>query len=264
MLLLPAGHRKRERKASHRPSTFEPVRRGTARGRLTPCCESVGRPMPVETDVIVAALLGAAFGFGADRLAARWPVHDDAAVRRMDWRTVVVILAAAATSGGLAWRWNDPVALLVLAIYMAALIVLLATDLDQKLLPNLITLPLIGFAAAVTLVPAVLDVGLNPLLADKELGYVSAAAAAVAAPSLLAITDRLFKGALGRGDLKLSVSLGLMSGLSLLLVGFLVATALFGVAVLVLLLARRISLKTAIPFGPALIGAGIIAVLLPA
>jgi leader peptidase (prepilin peptidase) / N-methyltransferase len=218
--------------------------------------------MPVE--VIVAAVVGAALGSGADRLAARWPLHEDGAVRAVDWRTVVVILASAATFGGLAWRWTDPVALLVLAIYMAALIVLLATDLDQRLLPDLITLPLIGYAAAVTLLPVVLGVELNPLLADKELGYASAIAAAFAAPVLLAVTDRLFKGALGMGDLKLSVSLGLMSGLSLLFIGFLAATTLFAVVVLLLLLARRISLKTAIPFGPALIGAGIIAALMPA
>lgn len=219
--------------------------------------------MSVEPEAVVAALLGAAFGSAADRLAARWPVHADGEVRAVDWRSLVVILASAVTFGGLVWRWTDPVSLVVLGIYMAALMVLLATDLDQRLLPDVITLPLIGYAAGVTLLPLVLDVELNPLLADKELGHISAIAAAVAAPALLAISDRLFKGALGMGDLKLSVSLGLMSGLSLLFTGFLVATILFAVVVVLLLLARRISLKTAIPFGPALIGAGIIAALLP-
>ncbi len=258
-----ADHRKHVRTTLHRPSTFEPVRPGNNDGRLAPCCGSVGHPMSVEVETVVAALLGAAFGSAADRLAARWPVHADGEVRVVDWRSVVVILASAVTFGGLVSRWTDPVSLVVLGIYMAALMVLLATDLDQKLLPDVITLPLIGYAAAVTLLPLVLDVELNPLLADKELGSISAIAAAVAAPALLAISDRLFKGALGMGDLKLSVSLGLMSGLSLLFTGFLVATILFAIVVVVLLLARRISLKTAIPFGPALIGAGIIAALLP-
>ena len=216
--------------------------------------------MPAE--VLVAAVAGAAFGFGADRLAARWPVHDDGAVRALDWRTAVVVLAAAAACGALVPRWPDPVALLVLGIYMAALIVLLATDLDQRLLPDLITLPLIVYAAIVTLLPALSEIELNPLLADKAFGYASAIAAAVAAPVLLAVSDRLFKGALGMGDLKLSVSLGLMSGLALLFVGFLVATTVFAAVVLVLVLSRRITLRTAIPFGPALIGAGLIAALM--
>jgi leader peptidase (prepilin peptidase) / N-methyltransferase len=220
--------------------------------------------MSASVTVVVAALLGAGLGFAADRLAARWPAHADDHVRVVDWRTIAVVLASAVTFGGLAWRWSDPVSLVVLGLYMAALMVLLATDLDQRLLPDVITLPLIGYAAAVTLLPLVVDVRLNPLLADKELAAVSAVAAAVAAPTLLAVTDRIFKGALGRGDLKLSVSLGLMTGLSLLFTGFLVATMLFAAVVIVLLLARRISLKTAIPFGPALIGAGVIAALLPA
>ena len=38
--------------------------------------------------VVAAAVIGAVFGFGADRLAARWPVHEDGHVRGLDWRTV--------------------------------------------------------------------------------------------------------------------------------------------------------------------------------
>ena len=210
----------------------------------------------MNLEVVVVALLGAGFGFGADRLSARWPVHEDRAVRRMDWRTIVVVLAGAASFGALVGRWTDSQDVAILGIYIGALIVLLATDLDQKLLPDLITLPLIGYAAAVTLL------GLNPQVAGKELGPESAVAAALVAPALLFITDRIFKGALGMGDLKLAVSLGLMSGLSRLFVGFLAATTLYAAVVVVLLFARRLTLKTAIPFGPALIGAGIIAALL--
>lgn len=209
----------------------------------------------------MAAVLGALFGLAADRLAARWPVHEDGRVRALDWRSAVVALASAATFGALAARWSDPLDFLVLGVYAAALMVLLATDLDQRLLPDLITLPLIGYTAAVTLVSPLLGHPLNPLLADKDAGAISAVVAAIAAPGFLALSDRLFHGALGRGDLKLSVSIGLMSGLSLLLTGFLVAMAVFAIIVVVLVLSRRITLKTAIPFGPALIGAAIVAAL---
>ncbi len=64
------------------------------------------------------------------------------------------------------------------------------------------------------------------------------------------------------GDLKLAVSLGLLFGLSQLFMGFLLATLGFAAVVLVLLLSRRLDLKTAIPFGPALIGAGVLAAVL--
>jgi leader peptidase (prepilin peptidase)/N-methyltransferase len=215
----------------------------------------------VTTVAILAALLGAGFGVGADRLAARWPVHEDGSVRRPDWRTISVTLASAAAFGLLAWRWSEPADLLVLGLYIGALMLLLATDLDQRLLPDLITLPLIVYAAAVTLL------GLNPVLAGKAQvllaeGDLSAILAAVLAPSLLALSDRIFRGALGMGDLKLAVSLGLMFGLTQLFAGFLAATVAFAAVVLVLVVTRRVTLKTAIPFGPALIGAGVVAVLL--
>jgi leader peptidase (prepilin peptidase)/N-methyltransferase len=217
--------------------------------------------VPAET--LAWAALGALIGLGADRLAARWPVHPEGIVRSVDWRTVVVVLGGLLAFGGLAARWQDPRDLIVLGLYVGALIVLLATDLDQRLLPDLITLPLIGYAAIVSLLPAVIDVSLNPLIGGKSLGAASAVGAAVLAPLLLLVSDRLFKGSLGMGDVKLSVSLGLMCGISLLVVGFLVASVAFAIVVLVLLAARRITLKTAIPFGPALIGAGIVATLLP-
>ena len=217
----------------------------------------------MDLAVLVAAALGAVFGLGADRLAARWPVHEDGAARALDWRTPVVILGSGASFALLAWRWSEPADLLVLGLYVAALMVLLATDLDQRLLPDLITLPLIAYAAAVTLL------GLNPVLAGKTQllladGDVTAILGAVLAPGVLALTDRVFRGALGMGDLKLAVSLGLMFGLSQLFIGFLAASVGFAAVVLLLILARRVSLKTAVPFGPALIGAGVLAAVLQA
>ena len=211
--------------------------------------------------IAIAALFGAVLGFGADRLSSRWPVHEDESIRGLDWRTIAVVVGGAAAFGLLAWRWTDPLDLIVLGIYVAALIVLLATDLDQKLLPDLITFPLMGYALAVMLL------GLNPVLEGKTQvlvadGDLGAIIAAVAAPALLAITDRIFRGALGMGDLKLAVSLGLMFGVTQLFAGFLVGTVAFAAVVLVLLLSRRVSMKTAVPFGPALIVAGVMAAVL--
>ena len=212
----------------------------------------------MTTAVLIAAILGGIFGFGADRLSSRWPAHEAEEVRGLDWRTLAVVLGGAAAFGLLVWRWSDPADLVVLGIYVGALIVLLATDLDQKLLPDLITLPLMVYAAAVMLL------GLNPVLEGKSQvlvadGDLTAVLAAILAPAVLAVTDRLFHGALGMGDLKLAVSLGLMFGLSQLFVGFLLGTVAFATIVLVLVLTRRVSLKTAVPFGPALIAAGVIA-----
>jgi leader peptidase (prepilin peptidase) / N-methyltransferase len=211
----------------------------------------------VSAAILVATLLGALLGAGADRLAARWPAHHDGRVRRLDWRSAVVVVGSAAAFGALAGRWPDARDLAVLGIYVAALIVLLATDLDQKLLPDVITLPLVAYALVVLLL------GWNPMLAGKDLAFVTAIAAGLGAPILLLITDRLFGGALGMGDVKLAVSLGLMAGISRFVGGFIIASALSAIVLIVLIAMRRITLRTAIPFGPILIAGGVVATLLP-
>jgi leader peptidase (prepilin peptidase)/N-methyltransferase len=137
------------------------------------------------------------------------------------------------------------------------LLVLLATDLDQKLLPDLITLPLIVVTAVL------LVLGWSPLLAGKELGLFSGIAAAIAAPLFLFVTDRFLHGDLGEGDLKLAVSIGLLCGLTLLVSGLLVASIGFSVVLVVLIAVGRLSMRSAVPFGPVLILAAFVAALLP-
>jgi leader peptidase (prepilin peptidase)/N-methyltransferase len=214
----------------------------------------------VDTDpalLIVGGAAGAIWGAFADRLSARWPAHADGQVRPVDWRTIAVILASAITFALLLARWSETGDRLVLGIYLGALMVLLATDLDQRLLPDVITLPLIPFAAVVVLL------GWDPLLAGKELGLASAIAAGIGAPLVLLITDRLFGGALGLGDVKLAVSLGLMLGVTRLLTGFLVATVVGAAILLVLMALGRVGRRTPVPFGPILIGAAVVGMILP-
>ena len=200
---------------------------------------------------------GLVFGVLADRLSVRWPAHEaDYLPRGVDWRTLLLALAGGVVFGGLVSRWSDVTSLVLLGVYCAALLVLLATDLDQKLLPDLITLPLIAYSGIL------LVAGWSPLLAGKELGLASGIAAGIAAPVFLFVTDRLLRGDLGDGDLKLAVSIGLMSGISLLVYGLLIATICFSAILLVLIAVHRIGMRTAVPFGPVLIATGFVAVLI--
>jgi leader peptidase (prepilin peptidase)/N-methyltransferase len=220
--------------------------------------------MPIAA-AAVFAIGGGAVGYLADRLAARWPAHPDGRVRRLDWRTTLVVLAGTLAFGALALRWwPQPVPLVVLGVYFCALLVLMATDLDQKLLPDVITLPLIPISLVLL---AVMQFGLvpdaNPLLVDKDQPVVSAILAGIGAPLVLAATNAVFRGALGIGDLKLAAGLGLMSGVTRLFSGVLVASALSSIVILGLLAARKIGLRTAIPFGPILIAGGMLAALAP-
>ena len=93
------------------------------------------------------------------------------------------------------------------------------------------------------------------------LGSALGSAAAVLVPVLLLVLDRVVGGDLGLGDVKLSVALGLLFGLSAFFYGMVVASVGFAVVLLVLMASRRLGLKTAVPFGPVLIFAAFIAAL---
>jgi leader peptidase (prepilin peptidase)/N-methyltransferase len=200
-------------------------------------------------------LAGLVIGLLADRLAARWPAHDDGHVRPRDWRTVALPIGAAIAFAALPGRWPGAQELVILGVYFAALTILVAIDLDQRLLPDPLTLPLAAAALALVLL------NLDPLLAGKEQPLLSAVLAGVGAPLILAILDRVAHGALGAGDLKLALGLGLMSGVTRLFGGLLVASLGAALVILALMAARRIGLRTAIPFGPILIAGAVIAAL---
>ena len=167
-----------------------------------------------------------------------------------------MVATSALAAGALPLRFSETLDLAVLAAWFAALVLLMAIDLDQRLLPDVITLPLIP-AALVALVA-----GWNPLLADKEMGVVSGIAAAALAPAFLAVSNWLLRGGLGMGDVKLAVSLGLVLGLTRFITGFFAGAIVFAAATLVLLATRRIGLRSAIPFGPMLVLAGFAGALL--
>ncbi len=204
--------------------------------------------------VILLGVVGGAWGFAADRIAARWPAHDDGSVRPIDWRTPVVVIVGALSLGALTVRFTDPLVAVVFGAYLVALVLLLATDLDQRLLPDVITLPAIPLAFVFSLS------GLNPLVPVGVLPI--AVAVAIAVPLLLWLVSIPFgAGAIGQGDLKLLVSVGLMVGPLRLVYGAIYGALLAGVVLVVLLLLRRITLKTFVPYGPFLIIGAIWAVL---
>ena len=111
------------------------------------------------------AVVGAAIGLAADRFATRWPEHDEEHPpgRPVDWRTVVTAAVGAVALGLLPLRFGaDPLAMVVFGAWFVTLIVGLATDFDQRVLPNELTLPVIPIA----LLYAVS--GLDPLVGTES------------------------------------------------------------------------------------------------
>ena len=180
----------------------------------------------------------------------RWPEHDEEhpAGRSVDWRTVAVVAMGAFAFGLLGQRFDpaaDPVAFGAFGLWFATLVVGFAIDLDQRLLPDELTIPVIPLAL-------IFDVmGRNPLV-GAEVG--PAIAVAVLVPLVLFVLSIPFgAGAFGLGDVKLLVGVGLMTGLTRTYTGLLAGLLAAGIVLAVLLATRRIGRRAFVPFGPFLI-----------
>lgn len=198
--------------------------------------------------IALAGGLGLAWGYASDRIAARWPAHEDGSTRPHDWRTILVVLLGGVAFAATVARFGEnPGPLLFVGTYVVALVLLFATDLDQKLLPDVITLPLIALA----LVAFVVGAGPN-VRTQEDLAW--AAAAAIAVPAALFLLAIPFgSGAIGQGDLKLLISVGLLAGAAKLLYGLVIGAVLAGLVVGILVFIRRLSMKSFVPYGPFLI-----------
>jgi leader peptidase (prepilin peptidase)/N-methyltransferase len=137
---------------------------------------------------------------------------------------------------------GEPVAAVIFGVWFVTLVVGLATDLDQRMLPDLLTLPVIPVALIYAIT------GANPLV-GTELAL--AVIAAIAIPAALFLPSIPFgAGAFGLGDVKLLAGVGLMVGGSLAFSSVVFALLLSGLVLLALLAARRIGRRTYVPFGP--------------
>ena len=206
--------------------------------------------------VVLAGIAGAAWGYASDRIAARWPAHEDGSIRARDWRTIVVVLVGALGGAATASRFaGNTTHVIVIGIYVVALVLLFATDLDQRLLPDVITLPLVPYA----LVVYVLGAGPFVRTTDDLLWAIAAAILIPLALFLLAIP--FGKGAIGEGDLKLLVSVALLAGALNVFYGLVAGALVAGIVVAVLVFSRRITMHSYVPYGPFLIAGSMWAIL---
>lgn len=210
----------------------------------------------MELTIAAAGTAGLAWGIVSDRIAARWPAHEDGSVRPADWRTIAAAVAGALAFVLLVVRFGDePATLAYMAVVVAALVLLFATDLDQRLLPDVVTLPLVGYA----LVGFALGVG--PFVRTPG-DLASAAIAGVGLPALLlAVSIPFGAGAIGLGDLKLLLGVGLIAGAPRVIATVVVGAVAAAGGILVLMALHRITLRSYVPYGPFLIAGALWAML---
>lgn len=197
---------------------------------------------------IAIGLLFAVLGGAAERLASVWP-PDEARRRPISWRTLALALASGMAATGIVLRselpwWATAVHLVVLAL----LVLLTATDLEQRRLPHLLLDPLI--------VIAVVFVPFNP--AVEPVSALIGAGAAVAFLGSLALVVR---GGLALGDLYLVAPIGLLLGWPAIFSALFAAAFLAAGTSIALLAFRRVGMRTYIPFGPFLVAGAVFALL---
>ncbi|MGH2445677.1 MAG: prepilin peptidase [Candidatus Limnocylindria bacterium] len=193
--------------------------------------------------------LFAVVGAAAERLASVWPA-DEAQRRPFGLRTVLLATASGLVGAAVVARselpWWATAAYLVL---IALLIVLVATDLEQRRLPHLVLDPVIALAALFAFVnPAV-----EPLMA---------LVGAVASVAFLGTLALVVRGGLALGDLYLVAPIGLILGWPSIFTALFAAAFLAAGTSIGLLARRRVGMRSYIPFGPFLVGGAVIALLL--
>jgi leader peptidase (prepilin peptidase)/N-methyltransferase len=199
----------------------------------------------VSAPALAAALAFAALGIAAERAASFWPA-EEASRRGPGLRTVLLAVGAGLSAWAIVLRSAQPWwATLAYLFFLALLVVLSATDLDQRRLPHIVLDPLI--------VGAVVFIPFNP--AVEPLNGIAGALLAVVFMGVLGLVIR---SGVATGDLYLVAPLGLLLGWEGVFVAIFVAALLSAVTSIILLATRRVGLRSYIPFGPFLVAGTVI------
>jgi len=199
--------------------------------------------------VIATAAVFAVIGAIAERVASFWPA-DEARREPPGARTVAVAVLAGLGAGAVAWRSTLPlwVTLAYLA-FLAPMVFLAATDLEQRRLPHVLLDPVI--------LASLLFVPFNP--AVKPLDAIIGAAVALV---FLGMTGLIIRGGVAMGDLYLIVPIGLVLGWPAIFTAIFLGALLSAVVGIALLVTRRAGMRSYIPFGPFLVAGLVLALIL--
>ncbi len=194
--------------------------------------------------------------------------------RRSFTRSVIVEGLTPALFVFLAWRIGFSLHLGLVSIYTAILILVTVTDLEHRLIFNIVILPSIflglilsfftplsGFwtfaPACNSLIFAIFDLFFSPPTLFWHTAFIGGAVAFIISFLAWLFAVLLYgHGALGQGDVTLSTFLGLILGFPYILLTLLLTVLLGGIVPLLLLIIGRVNRKSFIPYGPFLTIAG--------
>jgi len=137
----------------------------------------------------------------------------------------------------LIWRYGLSRELLIITFHTTILVLVTITDLEHRLIFNVVIIPSILLAIAA----AFFTPGLSWLAALVGGGF---------AFILVYLAALVSRGGLGGGDVTLSTFLGLILGFPKIILSLTFGVFLGGAVALVLLVTGKVGLKTFIPYGP--------------
>jgi leader peptidase (prepilin peptidase)/N-methyltransferase len=175
-------------------------------------------------------------------------------------RYPIVEALTGALSVIVAWHFGATWATLAALVLTWYLIALSLIDLDHKLLPDGLTLPLLWIGMLLTLV----EIDGGPVFAEPDLrsSVIGAAAGYLSLWSVYQLFRLLTgKEGMGYGDFKLLAALGAWLGWQLLPLVIVLSAAVGSIVGISLILTGQRSRQAEIPFGPYLAGAGWLALL---
>jgi leader peptidase (prepilin peptidase)/N-methyltransferase len=168
-------------------------------------------------------------------------------------RRPLVEIGLAATYGYLWLTIGPSVKLLFFLLYAALLALVLITDIERRLILDLVTYPGMALAVLASIVRP--DMTLASALWGGAAGYLFFLAA-------YAVGNKVFgRGALGYGDIKLAAFVGLATGFPLIVIALFLTIVIGAGITLLLLLTRVRHLGDHVPYGPFLVAGAAVALL---
>ncbi|MBI5035149.1 MAG: prepilin peptidase [Chloroflexi bacterium] len=203
---------------------------------------------------IISAIIGAVVGVGinwlADCFTARYSLQHKFYSR---WRAPIVVIVAALAFAFLSVRFGTSTTFFLTAIYTAIFLLVFVTDIEHRLIFNIVMLPSILFAAIASV-----------LLLPRWQLYLLGGVIAFIIVFGIYIFAQLFArlrhlnvagGVFGQGDVKLATFMGIVVGFPAVVAAILYTIVLGGIGAILflgyqLVVHRRLALSAAIPYGP--------------
>ncbi len=164
-------------------------------------------------------------------------------------RGLYLEIGTALLFAALPWLLQPPINLVIYSIYIAILILVIVIDLEHRLILHVVTFSATGFALLASML--LTDTNLRLSLTGAAAGFVFFFIAYL-------IGNKFFgAGALGFGDVTLSMTMGAMLGLQRILFALVLGIFLAGLWGLIAVLGGKLGRRSYFPYGPFLAVAGI-------